>query len=53
MDVDVRAEGLPYMVMELLDGHDLQVELDRRGRLPYAETVDIVLQACSAMIVPD
>jgi serine/threonine protein kinase len=50
MDVDVTAEGLPYMVMELLDGHDLQVELDRRGRLPYAEAVDIVLQACSAMI---
>jgi serine/threonine protein kinase len=50
MDVDVTAEGLPYMVMEFLEGHDLQVELDRRGRLPYAEAVDIVLQACSAMI---
>jgi serine/threonine protein kinase len=50
MDVDVTAEGLPYMVMEFLEGHDLQVELDRRGRLPYAEAVDVVLQACSAMI---
>ena len=50
MDVDVTADGLPYMVMEFLEGHDLQVELDRRGRLPYPEAVDIVLQACSAMI---
>ena len=50
MDVDVTPEGLPYMVMEYLEGHDLQVELDRRGRLPYREAVDIVLQACSAMI---
>jgi serine/threonine protein kinase len=50
MDVDVTPEGLPYMVMEFLEGHDLQVELDRRGRLPCEEAVDIVLQACSAMI---
>jgi serine/threonine protein kinase len=50
MDVDVTPEGLPYMVMEFLEGHDLQVELDRRGCLPYPEAVDIVLQACSAMI---
>jgi serine/threonine-protein kinase len=50
MDVDVTPEGVPYMVMEYLEGHDLQTELDRRGKLPYAEAVDIVLQACSAMI---
>lgn len=50
MDVDVTPEGLPYMVMEFLEGHDLQRELDQRGRLPYGEAVDIVLQACSAMI---
>ncbi len=50
MDVDVTPEGVPYMVMEYLEGHDLQTELDRRGRLSYVEAVDIVLQACSAMI---
>jgi serine/threonine protein kinase len=50
MDVDVTPDGLPYMVMEFLEGSDLQVELERRGRLHYEEAVDYVLQACSAMI---
>ncbi len=49
-DVDVTAEGLPYMVMEFLDGHDLQAELDRRGRLPCGEAIEYVLQACGAMM---
>lgn len=49
MDVDVTPDGLPYMVMEFLEGHDLQTELDRRGSLPYAEVADYVLQACAAM----
>ncbi len=50
MDVDVTVDGLPYMVMEFLQGHDLQTELEQRGRLPCEEAVDYVLQACSAMI---
>jgi serine/threonine-protein kinase len=50
MDVDVTAEGLPYMVMEFLEGHDLQTELDLRERLPLAEAAQHVLQACSAMV---
>jgi serine/threonine-protein kinase len=50
MDVDVTPEGLPYMVMEFLEGNDLATELERRGRLPYQEVVDYVLQACSAMM---
>jgi eukaryotic-like serine/threonine-protein kinase len=50
MDVDVTAEGLPYMVMEYLEGHDLQTELDLRQRLPLVEAAQYVLQACSAMI---
>ena len=49
-DVDSTAEGLPYMVMEFLDGNDLDTELGRRGRFPVEEAVDCVLQACSAMI---
>jgi serine/threonine-protein kinase len=49
MDVDTTPEGVPYMVMEFLEGHDLQAELDRRQRLPYEEVVDYVLQACAAM----
>ncbi|MBX3221216.1 MAG: protein kinase [Labilithrix sp.] len=49
-DVDVTPEGLPYMVMDFLEGHDLQVELERRGRLPVAEAADYVLQAAAAML---
>ncbi|MEQ9319647.1 MAG: serine/threonine-protein kinase, partial [Polyangiaceae bacterium] len=49
MDVDTLADGTPFMVMELLEGHDLEAELCRFGKLPVVEAVDIVLQACSAM----
>jgi eukaryotic-like serine/threonine-protein kinase len=49
-DVDVTSDGLPYMVMELLEGHDLQTELEQRGRLPVEYAVDYVLQACAAMV---
>ena len=50
MDVDITDRGLPYMVMEFLEGHDLETELEQRGRFPLPEAVDYVLQACSAMI---
>ena len=49
VDVDVSPSGIPYIVMELLHGHDLEEELGRRGRLPIGEAVHYVLQACSAM----
>ena len=49
VDVDQTPDGLPYMVMEYLDGHDLQREIERRGALPPGEAVDYVLQACAAM----
>jgi serine/threonine protein kinase len=49
MDVDVTAGGLPYLVMELLDGHDLESEVTRRGPLPIGEAVGLIIQACAAM----
>jgi tRNA A-37 threonylcarbamoyl transferase component Bud32 len=49
LDVDETAEGLPYMVMEFLEGRELANELERRTRLPVDEAVDVLLQACSAM----
>jgi serine/threonine protein kinase len=49
LDVDESEEGLPYMVMEYLEGVDLDLDLQRRGRLPIEESVDYVLQACEAM----
>src|SRR5262249_26788149 len=34
---------------ELLEGRDLDAELQDRGRIPFAEAVDYVLQACGAI----
>jgi serine/threonine-protein kinase len=49
IDVGVMADGAPYMVMEHLDGNDLQTELERVGCFPVEEAVEYVLQACLAM----
>jgi serine/threonine-protein kinase len=47
-DVGRTAEGIPFMVMELLDGIDLRRTVET-GPLPFAEAVDYVLQACEAL----
>ncbi len=49
IDVGTLDSGSPYMVMEFLEGKDLGEVLQERGPLPYAEAVDYVIQACSAM----
>ncbi|MDB4946191.1 MAG: serine/threonine protein kinase [Labilithrix sp.] len=41
--------GLPYLVMELLDGQDLRYHLRERGRLEFAEVRTIFEQLCHAM----
>ena len=46
LDVDTSPEGLPYMVIEYLEGHDLAEELATRGRLPAEEAVELVMEAC-------
>jgi eukaryotic-like serine/threonine-protein kinase len=48
-DVDATLDGLPYIVMEFLQGRDLDAELQQRGRIPVDEAVDYVLQSCAAM----
>jgi len=48
-DVDHTADGTPFMVMELLEGQDLDLELGDRHRLDITEATTYVLQACSAM----
>jgi serine/threonine-protein kinase len=42
-------EGTPFMVMEYLEGEDLAQVLAARGRLPAAEAVGFLLQACEAI----
>src|SRR6185436_15171214 len=42
-------DGLPYLVMEFLEGADLSAVLTREGPLPVGVAVDYVLQACQAV----
>ncbi|MDC3960930.1 protein kinase [Polyangium jinanense] len=47
---DYGVEGdCPYIVMELLDGEDLERRLVRVGRLSLEATLDIVQQVCKAL----
>jgi serine/threonine-protein kinase len=49
LDVEVSGDGVPYMVMEFLDGHDLSAELTQKGPMPISQAIDYVLQSCAAM----
>jgi serine/threonine-protein kinase len=48
-DVDVRADGAPYIVMEHLSGETLGARLKRDGPLEVARTIDDLLEACEAV----
>ncbi|HEY5243646.1 MAG TPA: serine/threonine-protein kinase, partial [Polyangiaceae bacterium] len=48
-DVGQLESGLPYMVMEYLEGSDLSQWLAQRGAVPVEQAVDWVLQACEAI----
>lgn len=49
MDVDSGPDGLPFVVMELLEGIDLCRFLDTYGAIPSALAVDYVLQALEGL----
>ena len=49
IDVDVGRDGLPFIVMELLDGADLCQVADSRGALPRWLVVDYILQALEGL----
>jgi len=49
VDVDTGADGLPFIVMELLEGADLCQVADARGALPRWLVVDYVLQALEGL----
>jgi serine/threonine-protein kinase len=42
-------DGNPYVVLDLLSGEDLQSRLQRDGRLPHEETVELGLALASAL----
>jgi len=48
-DVDTLPDGQPYITMELLVGHDLGTELQRRYALPMGLAVDYVRQAANGI----
>jgi serine/threonine protein kinase len=48
-DVGELDDGVPYIVMEYLEGKDLAAVLRERGPLPIEETVDYLVQTCEAI----
>jgi eukaryotic-like serine/threonine-protein kinase len=42
--------GIPFMVMELLDGKDLATLLDKRGSISIERSVDIVLAVAAGLL---
>ena len=49
MDFGTLETGAPYIVMEFLEGKNLEEVLEARGPLPEADAVRYLLDACKAM----
>jgi serine/threonine-protein kinase len=49
LDVDETEDGIPFLVMELLVGSDLDAVLRRGGPLTAERAADYVLQACEGL----
>jgi len=49
LDYGQEPDGLLYIVMELLEGRDLQQVLDQDGRLPTPRLVSLMTQACNGL----
>ena len=49
LDFGVNPGGVAYLVMELLEGHSLEKELEERGPLSPLRAAEIVVPVCSAL----
>ena len=49
VDFGLNEDGLPYLVMEYIEGDSLKQLLDKEKILPVSQTIDIFLQIASAM----
>jgi serine/threonine-protein kinase len=49
LDFGTTDDGYPFMVLEYLEGNDLDDELERRGALPLDETAKLIIEACEGM----
>ncbi len=50
IDTGMLDGGAPYLVMEYLEGADLSALTTEKGRLPWQDAVEYVLQACEAIV---
>lgn len=48
-DHGITDDGIPYIVMELMDGHDITHQVEKHGPLSVAATAHILAQACRAL----
>jgi eukaryotic-like serine/threonine-protein kinase len=49
LDSGMRSDGVPYLVMELLEGETLGGRIRRAGRLPIQDAVEFTYQTASAL----
>jgi CheY-like chemotaxis protein len=49
LDSGISESGVAYLVMELLVGHTLSVELDRKGALSLSRALEIAIPVCRAL----
>ena len=49
IDVGTLDDGAPYMVMEYLEGEDVEAYLERKGPLEIPDAVGIIIEACEAI----
>jgi TPR repeat protein/tRNA A-37 threonylcarbamoyl transferase component Bud32 len=48
-EFDITEQGIPFLVMEYLEGFTLHDLLAKRNRLPYEEALPIFIKVCSAL----
>ena len=48
-DIGTTSDGIPYIIMELLEGEDLADRLDRKKRLELTEAIAIMVQVLEAL----
>ncbi len=51
LDAGTTAGNMPYLIMELLEGHDLAAELKRHGKLSPTRCAEILLPICEVLAV--